>query len=307
VLGAFASARRSTLGVMRTVCSPGGLYGAGLELAWSAAHLALYPLGVTEERGVSARQVNSLQGLPPLQRGLLFGSVEAAGTPILLVHGLVDNRSIFTLLRRGLHRRGFGRVATHNYSVFSHDIPTAARQLGERIEELCSDSGYDRVHVVGHSLGGVIARYYVQRLGGDERVHTLATLGSPHAGTHAAWLLPRRIVRQLRPGSDVMRELAEPARGCRTRFLAFYSDIDHLMLPTRVARVDHPDLRARNVLLHGVGHMSLPVDPRVVREIVNTFTQLDEDGVPVSSGLTALDEGIGPDAAVAVADGGARG
>ena len=47
----------------------------------------------------------------PVQRGLVIGDVEAAGTPILLVHGMVDNRSIFTLLRRGLRRRGFGRVS----------------------------------------------------------------------------------------------------------------------------------------------------------------------------------------------------
>ena len=54
--------------------------------------------------------------LPPVQRGLVIGDVEAAGTPILLVHGMVDNRSIFTLLRRGLRRRGFGRVIALNYS-----------------------------------------------------------------------------------------------------------------------------------------------------------------------------------------------
>ena len=285
----LARAGRTTASVVRAFCSPGGLCGAGIELAWSATHLALYPLGFSEERAGGLREVTSLQGLPPLQRGLLFEDVEAAGTPILLVHGLIDNRSIFTLLRRGLRRRGFGRVRTLNYSVFTHDIPQAAERLGERVEELCAETGYERVHVVGHSLGGVIARYYVQRLGGHERVHTLATLGSPHAGTHAAWLLPRQIVRQLRPGSTVMRELAAPAPDCTTRFLAVYSDIDHLMLPTRVARIDHPDLRARNVLLHGVGHMSLPCDPRVVREIVNVLAHLDEDGSTVVRGVTPID------------------
>ncbi len=285
----LAGAGRATARTLRAFCSPGGLCGAGLELAWSATHLALYPLGVSEERARRHHdEHDSLQGLRPLERGRLLSDVEAAGTPILLVHGLVDNRSIFTLLRRSLRRRGFGRVTTLNYSVFTQDIPAAARRLAERVEQLCAETGYERVHVVGHSLGGVIARYYVQRLGGDARVHTLATLGSPHSGTHAAWLLPRQIVRQLRPGSPVMRELAAPAPDCRTRFLAVYSDIDHLMLPTRVARVDHPDLRARNVLLHGVGHMSLPVDPRVVREIVNAFAHLDEEGETVVRGVTSI-------------------
>ncbi|WP_324274364.1 esterase/lipase family protein [Blastococcus brunescens] len=38
------------------------------------------------------------------------------------------------------------------------------------------------MHVVGHSLGGLIARYHVQRQGGDRRVESLVTLGTPHEG-----------------------------------------------------------------------------------------------------------------------------
>ena len=64
-----------------------------------------------------------------MQRGLLMGDVVAAGTPIILVHGLVDNRSIFTLLRRALRRRGFGRVITLNYSPFTQDVRQVAKRL----------------------------------------------------------------------------------------------------------------------------------------------------------------------------------
>jgi triacylglycerol esterase/lipase EstA (alpha/beta hydrolase family) len=51
-------------------------------------------------------------------------------------------------------------------------IPGAAARLGEAIEDLSAATGYERIHVIGHSLGGLIARYYVQRLGGDRLVHT---------------------------------------------------------------------------------------------------------------------------------------
>ena len=91
------------------------------------------------------------------------------------------------------------------------------------------------MHVVGHSLGGLVARYYVQRLGGDARVHTLVTLGTPHSGTVPAYFLPLRLGRQLRPGSDLMTELAGPAPGCRTRFLAYWSDLDQMMIPKTAA------------------------------------------------------------------------
>jgi pimeloyl-ACP methyl ester carboxylesterase len=287
-----SAASRGARSGVRALCTPTGLYGAGTEIAWAAAHLALYPLGIAAERGREAArdQVDrfTLSDLPPVQRGLLLGDVVAAGTPILLVHGLVDNRSIFTLLRRALRRRGFGRVLTLNYSPFTQDVRVAAARLARLVERTCEETGYERVHVVGHSLGGVIARYYVQRMGGDARVHTLCTLGSPHAGTFAARLLPQRLVRQLRPDSPLIAELAASAPGCRTRFVAFWSDLDQMIVPKRAARIDHPDLSARNVALRGVGHMSLPIDRRVVQEIATLLAHLDEDGDTLSRGVTLI-------------------
>ena len=284
---------RTTRRGIQTVCTPAGLKGTATEIAWITAHGAIYPLHLSSERRREKARDEldrfTLSDLPPLQRGLLMGDVVAAGTPIILVHGFVDNRSIFTLLRRALRRRGFGRVMTLSYSPLAQDIRTVAARLGQLVEKTCEETGYERVHVVGHSLGGIIARYYVQRLGGDARVHTLCTLGSPHTGTFAAVLVPQRLVKQLRPGSDVMRELAEPAPGVRTRFVAFWSDLDQLIVPKRSARLDHPDLSARNVLLRGVGHMSLPIDSRVVREITALLAHLDEDGTTVTAGVTSID------------------
>lgn len=297
---AVSRAGRAAQRSARAVCRPAGIAGGGLELAWIAAHIALYPLGVlAEKRREDGRY--SLTGLPPVQRGLVIGDVEAAGTPILLVHGLIDNRTIFTRLRRSLRRRGFGRVYTFNYSPLAHDVRAVARWLGVEVERMCAETGYERVHVVGHSLGGLVARYYVQRLGGDARVHTLVTLGSPHAGTYAAHLLPSQICRQLRPNSALIRELAEPAR-CRTRFLAFCGELDQLIVPQGAARLDHPDLIARNVLRPGVGHMSLPIDGAVIHEISTTLAHLDTDGATVTPGVTPIEAVAGRRADAVPAD-----
>ena len=101
-----------------------------------------------------------------------------------------------------------------NYSPLTTDVRAAAAQLAEEVEELVAETGYERIHVVGHSLGGLIARYYVTRLGGDERVHTLVTLGTPHGGTYTR---VRRAdhadAARLRPGSGLMRELDRPGAG----------------------------------------------------------------------------------------------
>lgn len=269
--------------------NPTALRGAARELAWMTTHVALYPLGVAQERTREPEDRYVLHDLSPVHRGLLLADVEAAGTPILLLHGLIGNRSSFNKLRRSLRRRGFDRVVTVNLPVMFRDIPTAARKLGEVVEKLCEETGYERIHIVGHSLGGLVARYFVQRLGGDARVHTLVTLGTPHKGTLTAHLLPQRVVRQMRPGSEVLAELAEPSPRCRTRFVVFYSDLDQLIVPADYGRLDHPDLAVRNVLLHGIGHLSIPFVGRVVHEIAATLAQLDSEGHTVSAGISSID------------------
>jgi pimeloyl-ACP methyl ester carboxylesterase len=261
-------------GGLRRATDPALLRGVAVEVARVTAHVSRYPLGFVKERVRPADDRYSLAGLPPLRRGLLIGDVTAADTPILLVHGLIDNRSIFTKLRRSLRRRGFGHVYAINLPLLT-DVQDAAARLADDVEDLCVRTGRDTVHVVAHSLGGLVARYYVQKLGGDARVHTLVTLGTPHGGTNAARLVPHTLVRQMRPGSSVLAALAAPAPGCRTRFVVFSSDLDELIVPTECGRLDHPDLTVRNLRLHGVGHHSMPFDSRVVHEIATVLARLD--------------------------------
>jgi triacylglycerol lipase len=259
----------------RSALSPRVLQGAAIEIGWLTTHLAMYPLGLMTSVGDRTDRLN-LSGLTPAQRSLLVGDVRAAGTPILLAHGIVDNHTVFALMRRQLLRRGFTRIHTFSYSPLTLDVRKTAERMGEEIEALCEESGSEQIHVIGHSLGGLIARYYVQRLGGDERVHTCVTLGTPHQGTVAARLLPWPLVKQVRPDSDLMAELDQPAPDCQTRFIAFYSDVDQLIVPQRRARIRHPDLTTRNIRVRGVGHLSLPFHGEVVHQITGALANLDE-------------------------------
>ena len=253
--------------------------GLAREAGWSAAHLVSYPLGLLAGPARRGPGRHDLDGLSPQQRGLVHVDVDAAARPILLVHGIVDNHTIFTRLDRALRRRGFTDLSWFDYGLLTSDLRTAAVDLAAAVTALCSRSGYEQVHVIGHSLGGLIARYYVQRLGGHQRVRTVVTLGTPHQGTvlaRAGQLLP--LVRQLRPGSDVITELRQPAPDCRTRFLSFYSDLDHLVVPSRNGRIDHPDLDVRNVAVTGIGHLTLPHSGRVALDIAAMLAELDPAG-----------------------------
>ncbi|MEU4079772.1 lipase [Streptomyces venezuelae] len=251
-----------------------------LEIAILTGHLVLYPSGIVAERLAPAPSSPASPSAGPTGR-----------RPVVLLHGFVDNRSVFVLLRRSLARSGRDCVESLNYSPLTCDLRAAAELLGRRVEEIRARTGHAEVDIVGHSLGGLIARYYVQRLGGDSRVRTLVMLGTPHSGTTVAPLADAHpLVRQMRPGSEVLRELAAPSPGCRTRFVSFWSDLDQVMVPVETARLDHPDLLVHNVRVSGIGHLALPVHPTVAAGVREA---LDAGGAGVPG---AREEGPGADA-----------
>ncbi|MFE7123696.1 esterase/lipase family protein [Streptomyces sp. NPDC057617] len=240
---------------VREASPPAALLRAtALDLAILTGHLVLYPAGIIQERRAAP--------LPPEAPQLPADGRERP--PVVLLHGLVDNRSVFVMLRRSLARHGWDRLISLNYSPLTFDIRSAAELLGQHIEEICVRTGHRQVDVIGHSMGGLIARYYAQRLGGDDRIRTLVTLGTPHEGTTVVPFADAHpVVRQMRPGSGLIDELRLPAIGCRTRFVSFWSDMDQLMDPVETARIEHPDLLAQNVRVSGLGHLTLPVHPAV--------------------------------------------
>jgi triacylglycerol lipase len=285
-----------------TVARPAGVRGMAMEAGVLVAHLVMYPFGALTEQLCPGGpyDCHHIDDLPPAERGRVLAEVHAAGTPILLVHGFADNRSVFAVLRRALRKRGFRMVYSINFNVLTAltgDVHSAARELGDEVERICEMTGAEQVHVVGHSLGGLVARYYVQRMGGDARVHTLLTLGTPHHGTITAYLLPTPVLCQLRPDSDIMTELAEPSPGCRTRFFAVWSELDGWIVPQRNAKLEHPDLLVTNHQLSDVGHLSLPVNSRAVRTVVSVLTQHDPNQPPRERSMAAPVEGVHADTA----------
>ncbi len=202
------------------------------------------------------------------------GRDAAVPTPVLLVHGYGANKSNWLFLRRYLDQAGFGRLHAVNYNPLTADIPELAARVAERAEQLRRRCGSDRLHVVGHSLGGIIARYAVQ-VHGVEGVDVCVTIASPHGGvrlarygSHLSALSPFASGLQLRPDSAVMTMLRATARPLPTRFVAYYSNLD-LIVPAARARIEEPALAATNILVKDHGHLSIMLSRRLADSVVS--------------------------------------
>ena len=98
--------------------------------------------------------------------------------PLVLVHGFLGDPTNFLVLRRYLDARGIRSFTSFTYPP-RIDYQRLACRLGETIEVVRAVTGAAEVDVVGHSLGGLIARYYVE-MTLDAPVRRLVTLGAPY-------------------------------------------------------------------------------------------------------------------------------
>jgi len=124
-----------------------------------------------------------------------------------------------------------------------------AGQVGSFVErELAPGEPFD---LVGFSMGGLVSRYYVQRLGGVERVGRLITISAPHRGTCWAYTGGNKGWRQMRPGSEFLVELNRNASILeRVKFVSIWTPLDLTIVPAWSSRLGVGEEFQVPVMLH---------------------------------------------------------
>lgn len=168
--------------------------------------------------------------------------------PVVLVHGYGADVGSLHFIARLLRRDGF-EVYHVSLNTVERPVEALGQELARRIEEIREVTGNSRVDLIGHSLGGLVIRYYVQMCVGWKYVAHVVTLGTPHrGGTHAIRLIdPLRYLgiypaparegstKQLRPGSEFLRRLNSNAYRvsnlAKVDFTAIWSVADLAVLP----------------------------------------------------------------------------
>lgn len=124
---------------------------------------------------------------------------------VVVIHGLFATAGVLRPLRMHVESETDSHTASFTYAP-GRGVHQIARQLGALIADIPSDA---HIHLVGHSMGGIVARWFVQELGGDPRIVQSISMGSPFRGTHRARLMPNAAGRDISPDSRVLRRLEE--------------------------------------------------------------------------------------------------
>jgi len=188
--------------------------------------------------------------------------------PIIVLHGYAMNRANFLPLAWRIARAGLGPVFGFEYWTLGRTA-AAARRLGWFVDQVRAATGAAEVDVIGHSMGGVVGRYYVSLAGGDGIVRHLITIGSPHSGTEASRLGIGHPMRELVLGSPLLTRLAAAPPPARTRITVVWSRGDALVPGARQLALPG----AEAVMFPDLGHVTLLTSRQVARVVIERLRE----------------------------------
>jgi pimeloyl-ACP methyl ester carboxylesterase len=179
---------------------------------------------------------------------------------VVLVHGFFASAGVFRPMRRHLVADTGAKVASFTHAPGA-GIERIARSLAKIVAQIPSGC---RVHLIGHSLGGLVARWYVQELGGHARVAQTISLGSPFGGTERARRFNFLVGADLHRTSPVLARLRARAHDHDVPHTSVVAEADAMVVPAESAVFP----RGEVIVLSGRGHNSLLFDPESITNVV---------------------------------------
>jgi hypothetical protein len=244
------------------------------------------------------------------------GTARAApAVPVVLIPGWRGDAASFDRMVPALEAAGLAvldfdptrpgaQALTYGPTGEGQHIPdVAVGVVGPAVEDALVRAGYPRggaVDIVGYSMGGLVARYLVEKAGWAGRVGTLVMLGTPNHGTFEAWV-PGTVGGfgrwnaaggDMRPGSPFLRTMgtSEPPG---ERYVAIGGAPPWLPLPRHdydgdgvahghdgLVPSESPFLSGDEHYLVPAHHGALPADPQALALIVGALGRPPADRPP---------------------------
>ncbi|NCO76587.1 MAG: alpha/beta fold hydrolase [Cyanobacteria bacterium] len=183
---------------------------------------------------------------------------------ILMIHGITDTGKVFETMTSYFQKKGY---KTYTIDLIPNLGTADLRDLAQQVKEYIDNqfTPEEKIILLGFSMGGLVTRYYLQRLNGTEKVEQYINISAPNNGTNLAYFLPLKGIKQMRPDSDFLRDLNTDIKESlnKIKCLIIWTPFDMMIIPA-------------NSSLLGIGiEVSFPVlthkwmlgDEKVFREI----------------------------------------
>ncbi len=215
------------------------------------------PLAFEQFLGIERLALLRQVALVPRDLTPVVPDIQADDDVVVLVHGFLASAGVFRPLRSRLEREANARVATFTHAP-GVGVRRIARQLAELVERIPRSA---RITVVGHSLGGVVARWYVQEMGGHARVARTVSMASPFRGVQVPQLW---VGADLHEQSALLKQLRDGAASCRVPHTSIVSANDMVIVGVETACLGAGDV----VVVPTGGHNSLLFDEHVAAVVI---------------------------------------
>ena len=186
---------------------------------------------------------------------------------VVLVHGFVCNRGLWNPWMQRLRAEKHPFVAVNLEPVFG-SIDDYVDTIDGAVERIAQITGLPPV-LVCHSMGGLAARAWLRRKQSAGRVHRVITIGSPHGGTWLGHFSHAVNGRQMRLGSEWVRNLTDADARAHAKFTCWYSNCDNIVFPASTATLPGAD----NRLVAGAAHVELAFVPQVFAHALDSLRE----------------------------------
>ncbi|MBN3961398.1 triacylglycerol lipase [Nostoc sp. NMS8] len=157
--------------------------------------------------------------------------------PVLLIHGIDDTEAVFHRMAAQLRLQGW---SVHSLNLVPNNGDVGLDELAKQVADYVTATfaPEQRLDLVGFSMGGIVSRYYVQRLGGLNRVQRFITISSPHHGTVVAYGSWRPGCIQMRPDSIFLKDLNSDAVILgQINFTSIWTPYDLMIVPANSSQM----------------------------------------------------------------------
>ncbi|OZH55122.1 lipase class 2 [Hydrocoleum sp. CS-953] len=184
--------------------------------------------------------------------------------PVLLIHGIFDTIRIFDKMSQYLKKSGWEVYSLNlvpNYGILGLD--KLAEQIADYVDQTFPPN--QPIDLIGFSMGGIVSRYYVQKLGGIDKVKRFITISSPHNGTLTGYALNLAAPKQMRPKSDFLENLNQDIDILEEiNFTSIWTPYDAMILPARSSQIPV----GRDIKIDILLHAWMVSDEKVLKVIV---------------------------------------